>query len=368
MKLRTLGQNAALAVGTIVILTLVAELILQFLIPVVYRPRFTRLDAEVGWYHNASVGTKSVLEGHRYLESYNSHGFRSPEHTHTKPPGTKRVVVLGDSFVDGSEVGDDELFTWHLQQAMPGVEVVNLGVYGYSTAQQLLALPRFGLPYDPDLVLVVTMSNDLTGNTVNFSFFGPAPRFLLDGDSVRFEPTSSSAAQAAFRATNLPMPGMHFLHRHSLVYHFLNHRIYQRLRARRIQQLLDEQRHLLSPEERVRLYLELISRMRTVSEGRGAAFAVVLGYERSEVIKGSSPNRGLAERLAERSVPVVDLFTGLLEAETASDSSLYYRTDIHWNARGHRVVADLLRPSVQRLLDLATAADTTRALAPAFPK
>ena len=65
-----------------------------------------------------------VLEGHQYQLSYNRHGYRPPEHTYDNLEGTFRIVVLGDSFTDGSEVGDEETFTWKLQQRLEGAEVI----------------------------------------------------------------------------------------------------------------------------------------------------------------------------------------------------------------------------------------------------
>jgi hypothetical protein len=138
--------NAVLACTSVIALLLLTEFVLSVLVPLVYRPRFTQLDDVVGWYHTRSVSGTDELEGHRYTISYNSHGYRAPEHAYAKPIGTQRVVVLGDSFTDGSEVGDDELFTRKLEQALPGVEVVNLGVYGYQTAQELVTLEDRGRP------------------------------------------------------------------------------------------------------------------------------------------------------------------------------------------------------------------------------
>jgi hypothetical protein len=349
MRLRTLAANLTLSGAALVALALLLELLLQFAVPLVYRPRFTKIDASLGWYHNRSVSTVSKLEGHEYRLSYNSHGYRPPEHSFEKPSGLLRVEMLGDSFVDGSEVGDEELFTWHLQQTLHGAEIINLGVYGYSTAQEVITLERVGVRYDPDLVVLVTMTNDFWGNATNLSYFGPAPRFVLDGDSVRLEPTTSGSARAAFKATNLPVPGMSFLHRHSLVYYLLNHSLYQPLIASKINAIQAAQRQALSAEDRLELYRRLVRRMKRLCDERGIDFLVILAYERSELRKGDvSPNSRLAQVLEMDSVRTVDLYAALRDAEQASDSSLYYRGDIHWNARGHQVVAELLRPSLEQ--------------------
>ena len=375
MRIRTIGKGLLLSAGTLVVFALLLEVLLQFAMPLVYRPRFTKVDSALGWYHNASVRTSSVLEGHAYSESYNSHGYRSPEHPHEKPAGVSRVVLLGDSFVDGSEVGDEELFTWHLQQEMPGVDVVNLGVYGYSTAQEAVALERVAMRYDPDLVVLVTIPNDFYGNGVNMSFFGPAPRFVLDGDSVRLESTRSPAATEAFEATNLPAPGRAFLHEHSLVYYFLNRLVYQPLVAKRTQARLDAQIKSMTAAEQAELYRRIIRRMKRLCDERGVKFVVVFGYEKDALRPGApSPNARVIEMLHADGVETLDLFEPLRAAELSGEPSVYYREDIHWNVLGHRLVADLLRPRIEGWLrDSATAppaavahpVDTGRAPKPA---
>jgi hypothetical protein len=351
MRIRAIGKGLLLSAATLVILTLVLELLLQFVMPLVYRPRFTRVDPVLGWYHNASVETNSVLEGHEFHESYNSHGYRSPEHALAKPAGVSRVVILGDSFVDGSEVGDEELFTWHLQQSMPGVEVVNLGVYGYSTAQEAIALEHVAMRYDPDLVVMVTIPNDFYGNGVNLSYFGPAPRFVLDGDSIRLESTRSATATEAFEATNLPAPARAFLHEHSLVYYFLNHLVYQPLIAARIQKRLDEQSKALSGSQQVELYRRIVRRMKRLCDERRVGFAVVFGYEVSALrADAPSPNAGVIELLKADGIETFDLYDTLRAAEHSDEPSIYYREDIHWNVQGHRVVAEALRARIEEWL------------------
>ena len=343
--------NLLLAAAALIALVGAAELTLQLVMPIVYRPRITKIDPLVGWYHRPSVSTVSVLEGHKYRESYNTHGYRAPEHSYDRASGFRRIVFLGDSFVDGSEVGDEELFTWHLQQDLPQADVINLGVYAYSTAQETITLEHVGVRYHPDLVVLLTISNDFPGNAVNLSYFGPSPRFLLDKDSLRFEGTTSRPARAAFRASNLPAPAMSFLHEHSLVYYFLNHFIYQRLISQRIEALLNEQIRALTRAEQVELYRRLVSRMRRLCDDRGVGFLVVFGYARSELQPDrDSPNTDVLRALAADGVPTIDLYDALRDAELSPGPSLYYRENIHWNARGHRFVADALRPTLESWL------------------
>src|SRR5207302_6206041 len=84
-----------------------------------------------------------------------------------KPAGRFRVVFIGDSLTLGWGVGDDETFAARLEQLLkknfPGrdLDVVNLGVGGYDTRQEVVLLKRNIARLEPDLVLVGFYSNDV---------------------------------------------------------------------------------------------------------------------------------------------------------------------------------------------------------------
>ncbi len=343
-----LGPKLALAAGSLALVTVLVETCLQAVVPVV-RPRLTRIDPVLGWSHYPLVSRWQELEGHRYRVSYNSHGFRVPEHAFKKPEGTLRVVVLGDSYTDGSEVGDEATFTWRLQERLSNVEVINLGVYGYSTVQELLTLERLGLRYQPDLVLLMTIANDYSDNHVNASAFGPKPRVVLSGNSIELEGPGHWAAQAAFGVSHLPLPGQKMVHRHSHLYYGLNRYIYQRLAAGRITALLESQEPHYEVADQT--YRQLVLRMHQRSAAAGAELMVVFAYQRRELVEHNNPahrrHQVNAQALAVAGVRVADLYDGLLGAERAAAGSLYYRENIHWNSAGHEVVAQLLAEQIE---------------------
>lgn len=82
-----------------------------------------------------------------------------------------RVVCLGDSFTWGFGVVDEDLFTSRLERALAqrfperDVQVINAGVPGYGTADQLRFLLSRGAALDPDLVIVQFLpDNDFIEN------------------------------------------------------------------------------------------------------------------------------------------------------------------------------------------------------------
>jgi lysophospholipase L1-like esterase len=96
-------------------------------------------------------------------------GLRSDrDFEYAKAPGIKRIVSLGDSFTIGYEVDASQCFSSvlesELRHAGIAVEVLNAGVSGFSTAEELLYLERELIRYEPDVVLVSFYGNDLDDN------------------------------------------------------------------------------------------------------------------------------------------------------------------------------------------------------------
>jgi lysophospholipase L1-like esterase len=100
----------------------------------------------------------------------NGQGLRADrDYPYAKPPGVFRIVSLGDSYTVGYEVEHEETFAQVLERELAArgfaVEVLNAGVSGYSTAEQVLYLERELVRYEPDVVLVSFYGNDLVDNS-----------------------------------------------------------------------------------------------------------------------------------------------------------------------------------------------------------
>ena len=82
-----------------------------------------------------------------------------------KQPNEKRIIVTGDSSIYGWGVRDDQTYAIFLEQELrhrfrQPIEVINLGVPGYSTEQTLRLLDKVGWSYDPDLIIVSNLFSD----------------------------------------------------------------------------------------------------------------------------------------------------------------------------------------------------------------
>jgi lysophospholipase L1-like esterase len=104
----------------------------------------------------------------------NSHGMRDRERSEERT-GAPRVLVIGDSVTFGSGVALGDRFTDRLElllgERLGGeVEVLNFGVGGYDTLQEVATLEDVGLRFDPDLVVVGYCVNDLGDNSPNLEY------------------------------------------------------------------------------------------------------------------------------------------------------------------------------------------------------
>ena len=120
--------------------------------------------------------------------SINSKGLRDREYPYQKPAGTKRILVLGDSYTWGYGVGNKEIYTEVLEQTLqdkyPHYEVLNAGVSGWGTDQQYLFLITEGLKYSPDLVIVSHFINDLDEILQTESYGLQKPIYRLQGNNL----------------------------------------------------------------------------------------------------------------------------------------------------------------------------------------
>ena len=99
--------------------------------------------------------------------STNQFGMRSPELSLEKPPHTKRIAVLGDSYAFGWGVEDEKVFSRVMEERLnrgaptgERVEVLNFGVPGYATFQEVGQFLATGVSFRPDAVLVYFIHND----------------------------------------------------------------------------------------------------------------------------------------------------------------------------------------------------------------
>lgn len=95
---------------------------------------------------------------------YHPLGVFGRDHRVGKAPGAFRILVLGDSVAEWAQFSPDGFTSVMAERLGPlaaaTVEVLNAGVGGYNSEQEVLWYERNGYRFDPDLVLVAFVDND----------------------------------------------------------------------------------------------------------------------------------------------------------------------------------------------------------------
>jgi len=96
----------------------------------------------------------------------NRFGARGPDFAVPAEPGVLRIAAVGDSFTFGQGVEEDEAFGQVMARALQArgipAEVLNFGVPGHSTPQEVALVRHKVLATQPDVVLLHVFVNDLT--------------------------------------------------------------------------------------------------------------------------------------------------------------------------------------------------------------
>jgi hypothetical protein len=182
-----LAGNLLLAGAAVVAGLLVCEVLLRVL--GISYPVYVWMDPVRGISHIPGMKSSKQFEGHSWIE-INRDGWRGPDAALKAFPGTFRIALLGDSYIEAFEVPYEKTVGEVLEarlSALRGtpVEVLNFGHGGYGTSQQLLTLQHEVWKYSPDLVLLaVTTGNDISDNSRPLKRIDYVPYYVFRGTDL----------------------------------------------------------------------------------------------------------------------------------------------------------------------------------------
>ena len=137
--------------------------------------------------------------------NFNAQGWNYPtDFSFTRPPRTRRVCMVGDSYVEALQVDCDKQMAVLLEKKLSRperpVQCYPFGVSGYGTAQEYQIIRHYALEYKPDVVIIFFTANDVYDASPYLSPVDPVyARFRLD-DAGQLEPMPTTAwAPSGFR-------------------------------------------------------------------------------------------------------------------------------------------------------------------------
>ncbi len=338
-----------LALAGVMAALLIAEGALAIMNPEALRPHppgMYTLDRDVGY-----VLTPS-FEGHFKRAEFNTHitvgelGLRGGD---PSPRGHNalRILCLGDSFTFGYGVAEEETWPVLLQHRLASrypncdIDVLNAGVPGYGTDEELEFLKSRGNLLDPDLVIVQFFAgNDFVDNRSP----ARATHKLQDGILYIVDGRGAQSQPLWLRANNWLKTRSHVV---SVVSEHLG---YLTMRAGLLAALeKPSSEHFTEAEAAVAT--ELLVKIASVADGLGARTLFLFVPEKMQVLSGGEARvraAGVVETAAAASsAPWVDLTSIFKKRDDRFD--LFFGGDAHWTPLGNRVAAEVL---AQRIVDL----------------
>jgi hypothetical protein len=361
-----------LLLGSVLTLGLVVlELAVRLIEPrKVLRSYFTTSDPILN--HKFIPGAHGRFKTTEFNTEYviNSLGLRDREISRTKPPGVRRILMLGDSFTEGNGIEASETFSSLLQTMIDRAslatrwEVINTGVGSYSPLLEYLYLKTGGLDLDPDLVI---LNFDLSDVYDDLQYTALA-KLDASGDPVAVgadvEPPPSSRVVAFLVAIK------DFAKEHLRLYNFLRRRL-----------VMLGPKPDASGDIRVDKYAMLrgtyqgkedagwgltygyLLRIREILKAHGIDFWVTVypyglqvsprewrrgrlywGFEAGKVYS-AEPQRWVERFCRRQGINAINMY-GDFKALTETTYPVYFDLDGHWRPVGHELAAKVLFRSV----------------------
>ncbi len=360
LKWPKVAQGLSLSAATVVVMVALIEGIARGVLQEHPTPHRFQSDPVLShkWMPGYESTEKWFSQAPEYTMAISSQGLRNGLVEIPKKEDIFRVLALGDSVTEGPGVALDNTFVKLVEQSLQSefpqerIEIINAGIDGYGVEQEYLWLRKYGLGFQPDLVLLTVCLND------------PSP----------FKPPST--------LYSLLRGVQDFLHNHSVTYfYFGDAALKQRMNAtiedsRNVDWRVQWSKRSWVNDEKALTELILMS---AEQNGWGLAWddsalsyfhswlsqivylarvenvqlllaiipVDVQVYTETQTSLGlDKPQRWLADFVEIEQLPMVDVLSAL---QFHRDQVLFY-DHLHLSASGHAIVAEKLHDSLRRLV------------------
>lgn len=308
----------------------------------------------------------------------NAQGWNSGHATYDrdKKPGTTRVAILGDSYVEALQVPATDSLAEQLER-LPGrapVEAYRFAISGAPFSQYLWMLRHAALAYRPDAVVINLVHNDfdeswtpsagrysasfmilqwegdrITGETAPHAYVAGWPDLLMRSAALRFlrfnRQVSLSTIQALLQGgAASPPKGQVTLGG-------------QAPASGAVLPLIDanvDLRRLAGRPELLRNAIDyMVGGAAGLARERGFRLLLLMDGVREAIYQDRDSlalglNRLVAEAAARHGVDMIDLHPRFLAAWQRDRRRFNAPTDGHWNAYGHAIAAQAIREWLDR--------------------
>lgn len=333
-------QNLLLSLLSMLLMLCLLEVGVRLFIPI-NDPLAHQSDPEIGVHFvpgQEGTYTRGVFnfDGHFHI---NNAGWNSPRDFYRERGADIRIAAIGDSFVEALQVDVGEAFPDVLDDLMnaapgcPSTEVYRFGITGAPLSHYLGLMRHVERTYHPDQYVVLMINNDFDESLSD----KPDGRYFwrLRETPPGFEEEAPDVMepQPIWRAPLLESKLVAFADRNLAPFR---------------EPVLDVQPRTPPTDDQLQQMIRYVfTEMNKLAPGR---IVLMMDFDRRPLY-GDPPITAhqwvvakplIQTEAAALGIPIVDIETPLRADYAANQQPFDFPRDYHWNARGHRIVAETL--------------------------
>jgi hypothetical protein len=299
-------------------------------------------------YGTRGLWTEGNLAQQRGKWRINNDGWNSPvDYVTEKTPGTKRIAVIGDSYIEAWQVDAEKSYPSLLRDSLGAkYEVYSFGVSQSPMSQYVYVSRYVEKKYSPDIYIFNLVHNDFY-ESINGKAFIPmymTVKFNNDSTFTEVQPVEPERAYSK-------VPGGEFFRKSSLFrYVYYNLKLMERFKAKKaaakdfemnvaVKDIIDKKDSLSA----VAAYL--FGAIKKELGNKEVIF--VMDAPRQNIYSGdlahakvAGLNRMVDSLCKQQNFPFIDL-TPYMEADYKKNGKKFEsKFDNHWDYYGHQIVAD----------------------------
>jgi len=266
--------------------------------------------------------------------STNQFGMRGRDTTLRKPAGVIRIAGLGDSVMFGWGVEHENAYLSvvedRLRNSGHDVEVLNFAVPGYNTAMEVATFHHRAMAFDPDIVVIHFVSNDL--DVPHFMYRAKANQDSLAGSRLLGAISKHFKSDKVEDVAFLDVASVRWDHE-------------------RLGDVLEEYRHMAGR----RAFMQAMRQLARSCKEKDIPLIMLLGSH-TKLTREAISNR-MAPRMGFRVIEASDLVDSYFKEQHPGANKLergemlwVSDKDSHPNKLGHSLYADALTPVLDRII------------------
>lgn len=319
------------------------------------------------WHHPSSTYLHKKA---CFTAQYASNAFGMRDKERTKDADQPRVVILGDSFIEGWGNSSEDRLS-NLLEASTGKEVLNFGTSGgFGTIQEWLQYKHMVKQFRHDVVLLgILPRNDFEDNSLEFYYTQDTDDYrpYLVGDYPDYklfypvkklpQPTKAQALAKSFKLSLLEWSCLYRVAIYLNDFKIENMKLVPRWTPENTGDPSGGSMYYSVPENEWNIMRYSLEQLVAEAGNRKVILFTIPAYQDFEHYDGKEPPlaRKLRELAGRTGATYVDLMPAML-ARGVKYPDLYFSCDKHWNAFGNAVAADILEPYVRAALQSSPAA------------